>query len=217
MRHPAEPRRFKNGEPRGDPQPISGDALTVPQAVTDPKGKPTKEVSRETRVIAAWGHRSLTAILNDYQTTVSFNGNFRHSIVNKVDGQVATSKRSFFSSCRCDQQLYNDQPIHDPWTRDDLFVGLNYPNSIVAHIIIALLVHLTALSEWTFLSTRGAAMQIISRRENESIVIGNDIVVTVLEFADDFVRLAIESPNEEPSYREEVIHLESRYAELQSN
>ena len=60
-------------------------------------------------------------------------------------------------------------------------------------------------------------MQIISRRENESIVIGNDIVVTVLEFEDDFVRLAIESPNEEPSYREEVIHLESRDAELQSN
>lgn len=60
-------------------------------------------------------------------------------------------------------------------------------------------------------------MQIISRRENEAIVIGNDIVVTVLEFEDDFVRLAIESPNEEPSYREEVIHLESRYAELQSN
>ena len=47
-------------------------------------------------------------------------------------------------------------------------------------------------------------MQIISRRENESIVIGNDIVVTVLEY-------------EEPSYREEVIHLESKYAELQSN
>jgi len=60
-------------------------------------------------------------------------------------------------------------------------------------------------------------MQIISRRENEAIVIDNDIVVTVLEFEDDFVRLAIESPHEEPSYREEVIHLESEFAELQSN
>ena len=55
-------------------------------------------------------------------------------------------------------------------------------------------------------------MQIISRRENEAIVIDNDIVVTVLEFEDDFVRLAIESPHQEPSYREEVIHLESEFA-----
>ncbi len=60
-------------------------------------------------------------------------------------------------------------------------------------------------------------MQIISRRENEAIVIDNDIVVTVLDFEDDFVRLAIESPHEEPSYREEVIHLKTKYAELQSN
>ena len=60
-------------------------------------------------------------------------------------------------------------------------------------------------------------MQIISRRENEAIVIGDDILVTVLEVEDDFVRLAIESPHEEPSYREQVIHLESKYAELPSN
>lgn len=51
-------------------------------------------------------------------------------------------------------------------------------------------------------------MQIISRRENEGIVIDNEIVVTVLEFDEDFVRLAIETPNEVPTYREEVIHLE---------
>jgi len=55
-------------------------------------------------------------------------------------------------------------------------------------------------------------MQIISRCENESIVIDNQIVVTVLEVDDDFVRLAIESPDEEPSYREEVIHLVPEYA-----
>lgn len=51
-------------------------------------------------------------------------------------------------------------------------------------------------------------MQIISRRENEGVVIDNQIVVTVLELGGDFVRLAIESPDEDPSYREEVIHLE---------
>ena len=55
-------------------------------------------------------------------------------------------------------------------------------------------------------------MQIISRCENEGIVIDNQIIVTVLEFDDDFVRLAIESPHEEPSYREEVIHLVPEYA-----
>ena len=60
-------------------------------------------------------------------------------------------------------------------------------------------------------------MHIISRRENEGIVIDNDIIVTVLELDADFVRLAIESPHEEPSYREEVIQLEPSYAELQSN
>jgi carbon storage regulator len=54
-------------------------------------------------------------------------------------------------------------------------------------------------------------MQIISRRENEGIVIDNKVIVTVLEFEDDFVRLAIESPHEEPSYREEVIHLEPEF------
>ena len=54
-------------------------------------------------------------------------------------------------------------------------------------------------------------MHVISRRENESVVIDNRYVVTVLELEDDFVRLAIESPNEEPYYREEVISLEPEY------
>jgi carbon storage regulator len=54
-------------------------------------------------------------------------------------------------------------------------------------------------------------MQIISRSENEAIVIGNQIMVTVLEVDNDFVRLAIESPNQEPSYREEVIQLQPEY------
>jgi len=51
-------------------------------------------------------------------------------------------------------------------------------------------------------------MQIISRRQNEGIVIDDRIIVTVLDFDEDFVHLAIESPHEEPSYREEVIRLE---------
>lgn len=55
-------------------------------------------------------------------------------------------------------------------------------------------------------------MHVISRSENEGIVIDNRYIVTVLEVCEDFVRLAIESPHEEPSYREEVIHLEPEFA-----
>jgi len=51
-------------------------------------------------------------------------------------------------------------------------------------------------------------MHVISRSENEAIVINNSIIVTVLEVADDYVRLSIESPTDEPSYREEIISLE---------
>ena len=56
-------------------------------------------------------------------------------------------------------------------------------------------------------------MHFISRRENEGIIIGDDIHVTVLEIHDDHVRLAINSPNDQPSYREETLFLE--HAELQ--
>jgi carbon storage regulator CsrA len=55
-------------------------------------------------------------------------------------------------------------------------------------------------------------MQVISRSENEAIVIDNRIIVTVLEVADDFVRLSIETPNEDPSYREELIQVQPEYA-----
>ncbi|MHC4878026.1 MAG: carbon storage regulator [Planctomycetota bacterium] len=55
-------------------------------------------------------------------------------------------------------------------------------------------------------------MHVISRSENEAVVIDHRYTVRVLEILEDSVRLAIESPFEEPSYREEVIHLEPEYA-----
>jgi len=55
-------------------------------------------------------------------------------------------------------------------------------------------------------------MHVISRRENEGIVIDNRFIVTVLDFDDEHVRLSIESRHEEPYYREEVISLEAEYA-----
>ena len=51
-------------------------------------------------------------------------------------------------------------------------------------------------------------MQVISRAENEGLVIGDDIQVTVLKVAKTEVRLAISSPRECPSYREEILHWE---------
>jgi carbon storage regulator len=62
------------------------------------------------------------------------------------------------------------------------------------------------------LESRGSKMHVISRRENEGIVIDNRFIVTVLDFDDEHVRLSIESPHEEPYYREEIISLEAEYA-----
>ena len=55
-------------------------------------------------------------------------------------------------------------------------------------------------------------MQVISRSENEAIVLDNRIIVTVLEVGDEFVRLSIESPHEDPSYREELIAVQPESA-----
>lgn len=52
-------------------------------------------------------------------------------------------------------------------------------------------------------------MQIISRRENEGLVIGEDIVVTVLEVGEDHVRLGITSPGRTPEYREETLYYQA--------
>ena len=47
-------------------------------------------------------------------------------------------------------------------------------------------------------------MLVLSRRANESIVIGGDVVVTVLEVRGDQVRLGIEAPRHITVHREEV-------------
>ena len=49
-------------------------------------------------------------------------------------------------------------------------------------------------------------MQIISRSVNEGLVIGDDIMVTVLEIQNGYVRIGIETPNRLPYYREEVLY-----------
>ena len=52
-------------------------------------------------------------------------------------------------------------------------------------------------------------MTVITRRENQGIVIGSDLCVTVLEVQADYVRLAFESSARVPSYWEETIYLDA--------
>ena len=47
-------------------------------------------------------------------------------------------------------------------------------------------------------------MLVLSRKKNESIIIRDDIVITVVEVRGDRVRLGIEAPREVPVHRREV-------------
>jgi carbon storage regulator len=47
-------------------------------------------------------------------------------------------------------------------------------------------------------------MLVLSRKKNESIVINNDITITVVEVREDRVRLAIVCPRDVPVHRQEV-------------
>lgn len=47
-------------------------------------------------------------------------------------------------------------------------------------------------------------MLIISRREGEKLMIGDDVVVTVVEVSGSSIRLGIEAPRSTPVYREEL-------------
>lgn len=53
-------------------------------------------------------------------------------------------------------------------------------------------------------------MLVLSRKKNESIVIDDNIIVTVVEIRGDKVRLGIQAPKEVPVHRSEV------YAAIQS-
>ncbi len=47
-------------------------------------------------------------------------------------------------------------------------------------------------------------MLVLSRKKNESIVIGDNIVITVVDVRGDKVRLGIEAPKDVPVHRREV-------------
>ncbi len=48
-------------------------------------------------------------------------------------------------------------------------------------------------------------MLVLTRSANQSIMIGDDVVITVLEVRGDHVRIGIQAPRSVPVYREEVI------------
>lgn len=47
-------------------------------------------------------------------------------------------------------------------------------------------------------------MLVLSRQRDESIIIGDDIVITVVDIRGDKVRLGIDAPTEIPVHRQEV-------------
>jgi carbon storage regulator len=51
----------------------------------------------------------------------------------------------------------------------------------------------------------GIAVLVLTRRKNQSIVIGDDIVITVLEVKGDQIRIGITAPREVQVYREELL------------
>ncbi|MFO0011422.1 MAG: carbon storage regulator CsrA [Planctomycetota bacterium] len=47
-------------------------------------------------------------------------------------------------------------------------------------------------------------MLVLSRHRDESIMIGDDVIVTIVDIRGDKVRLGIEAPNDIPVHRQEV-------------
>lgn len=56
-------------------------------------------------------------------------------------------------------------------------------------------------------------MLVLSRKRDERIVIGDNIVITVVEVRGDKVRLGIEAPSEVPVHRQEILEAMKRNTE----
>jgi carbon storage regulator len=59
-------------------------------------------------------------------------------------------------------------------------------------------------------------MLVVTRARNESIMIGDDIIVTVVDIRGDKVRIGVHSPTEVPVHRLEVYEAIRRYQQEES-
>lgn len=59
-------------------------------------------------------------------------------------------------------------------------------------------------------------MLVLSRKRDEKLMIGDDVVVTIIEIRGDKVRLGIEAPREIPVHRREVYDAIQRATQEQS-
>ncbi len=57
-------------------------------------------------------------------------------------------------------------------------------------------------------------MHVLTRGVDQGVVIGDNTEVTVMEIGPDFVRVAIESPDLDPPYRERTLRVEPKEPEL---
>jgi carbon storage regulator len=60
--------------------------------------------------------------------------------------------------------------------------------------------------------TEGTEMLVLSRKQRESLVIGDGVVVTVVEIKGGRVRLAVEAPKEVSVHRQEIQEKIRRFA-----
>jgi carbon storage regulator len=58
---------------------------------------------------------------------------------------------------------------------------------------------------------KGGDMLVLTRKAGESVIIGDDVVITVLEVRGDLIRIGIKAPRDVQVHREEV-YLELRAA-----
>lgn len=52
-------------------------------------------------------------------------------------------------------------------------------------------------------------MLVLTRKQGESIIIGDDIKVKILDISSNFIKIGIDAPREIPVYREELLNKES--------
>src|SRR5262245_13223358 len=95
----------------------------------------------------------------------------------------------------CHSFIHNFSRFHCPSS----YPNLNRP------YLISKIKRGNALHEFTTGYLSGASMLVLSRKRDERIVIGDNIVITVVEVRGDKVRLGIEAPTEVPVHRQEVL------------